>query len=121
MPAFFFAQSAKDGFPDFVARRPLGTRRSSGRADFFAIVLMITDFGRLAVFDKTPNRILWELLMIAARITAVSGASAGSRTRINGFGDRYTIHCATPALCGLRGEDSMGKRRGVQAFVFLFK
>ena len=25
------------------------------------------------------------------------GAGAGSRTRINGFGGRYTIHCATPA------------------------
>jgi hypothetical protein len=26
-----------------------------------------------------------------------SGASGGNRTHINGFGDRYTIHCATPA------------------------
>ena len=42
-----------------------------------------------------------------------TGASAGSRTRIDGFGDRYTIHCATPAK---RGPDVLDSTVGVQGF-----
>lgn len=34
---------------------------------------------------------------VSAVALSEAGASVGSRTRINGFGDRYTIHCATPA------------------------
>jgi hypothetical protein len=30
-------------------------------------------------------------------VAAKTGASAGNRTQINGFGGHYTIHCATLA------------------------
>src|SRR5688500_1492902 len=42
-----------------------------------------------------------------------SGANAGSRTRINGFGGHYTIHCAT--FAGAVGENEAQARRNRQA------
>jgi hypothetical protein len=46
-----------------------------------------TRSGRLTGFLPAPLR----------ELAGESGASAGSRTRINGFGGHYTIHCATLA------------------------
>ena len=56
------------------------------------------------------DQILLPWAGLPAGALAKAGASAGSRTRINGFGGHYTIHCATLA------ENSIGAFR-CSAFV----
>jgi hypothetical protein len=43
------------------------------------------------------------------------GASAGSRTRIDGFGGHYTIHCATLAVAPWAKREALGPWPRIQA------
>src|SRR3954467_2052495 len=76
--------------------------------------LLRSSFSRTAQNMSKQRRVRSARLpaVAAARFTPLralqrsTGASAGSRTRINGFGGHYTIHCAT--LAGEAPNSSMG-------------